>query len=98
MIIRILTEGQWSIEESELPDLNALDDAVAKAVASDDQQALSAALGELLQAVRTRGVEVPDDVIAESELILPEPDATVADVRAFLDESGTGEGLIPDVD
>lgn len=98
MIIRILTEGQWSIEETELPNLNELDDKVSTALEDDDQPALTAALGELLDAVRERGVEVPDDVIAESELILPAADATVSDVRAFLDEVGTGEGLIPDVD
>lgn len=92
MIVRILTEGQWVIEPDMLADLNELDDAVATALENGDQKAMTAALEALLDEVRTKGAPVPDDVIAESDLILPSPHATVDEVRAWLTES---EGLIP---
>jgi hypothetical protein len=50
------------------------------------------ALGALLDAVRERGVPLPDDALEPSELILPAADASLEEVRAML----TDDGLIPD--
>jgi hypothetical protein len=43
--------------------------------------------------VRDVGVVVPDEELADSDLILPDVDASLDEVRALLSESG--EGLIP---
>lgn len=96
MIVRIIGQGQWTVEPEALADLNDLDRAVEQAVADDDQAALSHALQALLGEVQSRGEIVPDEVLADSDLILPDVDATVAQVREFLDEAGSTEGLIPD--
>lgn len=93
MIVRILGEGQWKVDDAAVADLNELDAAVERAVASDDQAELSAALNTLLGEVRGKGVAVPDDALQDSDLILPAADSTVADVRALLNPSGSG--LIP---
>lgn len=94
MIVRILSEGQWVVDEDALPELNEIDSALETAVANGDQQALTDALGTLLERVRTIGEPVPDDMLAESDLILPEGDASLDEVRALLaDNSG---GLVPD--
>ncbi len=93
MIVRILGEGQWQLEDSALPELNQLDDAVEKAVGSDDQLALSTALLSLHDRVRALGHEVPDDALEDSDLILPATDATVVEVQELLNSST--EGLIP---
>lgn len=93
MIIRILGEGQWRIDDGAVPDLNRLDDSVERAVRVGDQAQLTAALRSLLQEVRSRGQELPDDELADSDLILPDADATVEDVLNLL--SGSTEGLIP---
>ncbi|MPM46847.1 hypothetical protein SDC9_93554 [bioreactor metagenome] len=61
---------------------------------ADDQAALTTVLHALLDDVRARGERVPDDALADSDLILPDAEATVADVRAWLSDSE--EGLIPD--
>lgn len=93
MIVRILGEGQWRIASVGQAELNSLDDAVEAAVRADDQAQLSEALHRLHDKVRAVGTEVPDDELADSDLILPETDATVAEVQALLSESD--EGLIP---
>jgi PspA-Associated protein len=93
MIVRILNEGQWELSEDAVRDLNSLDDAVDKAVASGDQDQLARALQALLDRVRRTGTVVPDDELRDSDLILPDADSTVEDVRALL--SDTDEGLIP---
>jgi len=93
MIVRILNEGQWELSEEAVRDLNSLDDAVDKAVASADQGQLASALQALLSRVRSTGTVVPDDELRDSDLILPDADSTVEDVRALLSDSD--EGLIP---
>jgi|SRR5215213_7083106 len=93
MIVRILNEGQWELSEEAVRDLNSLDDAIDKAVASADQEQLAIALQALLNRVRSTGTVVPDDELRDSDLILPDADSTVEDVRALLSDSD--EGLIP---
>ncbi|GAA2100644.1 hypothetical protein GCM10009841_15570 [Microlunatus panaciterrae] len=93
MIVRILGEGQWVLDEQAVAALNGLDDAVEQAVQANDEQQLAAALHSLLEQVRSSGAVVPDDALQDSDLILPSSDATLDEVRRLLDESE--EGLIP---
>ena len=93
MIVRILSEGQWRIENGARAGLNALDDAIEAAVQAGDQAQLGEALRRLHDQVRAVGVVVPDEELADSDLILPDVDASLDEVRALLSESD--EGLIP---
>lgn len=93
MIVRILSEGQWRIDGDAHSALNSLDDAVEAAVAAGDQEQLGVALRSLHDQVRALGQAVADDEITDSDLILPDVDASLDDVRALLSESD--EGLIP---
>ncbi len=93
MIVRILGEGQWRIEDGAQAGLNALDDAIETAVKAGDQARLGEALRRLHDQVRDVGVVIPDEELADSDLILPDVDASLDEVRALL--SGSDEGLIP---
>ena len=93
MIVRILGEGQWRIEDAVVADLNRLDDQVEEAVQTGDEAELTKALHALLEEVRTQGQPVPDDELSDSDLILPAADSTLVDVRELLDASD--QGLIP---
>lgn len=96
MIVRILGEGQWTLEPTELDHFDEFDDRVEKAVDAGDQEGLTRALVELLAEVRQKGTEVPDDVIVESDLVLPSSDATVEEVAGLLEGSPEYSGLMPD--
>jgi hypothetical protein len=91
VIVRILTEGQWDVPEARLDRLNELDSALEKAVEAGDDTAFSQSLGALLHAVRTDGEPLADDVLHDSDLILPPADATIEEVRELLGD----DGLIP---
>ena len=95
MIVRIMGEGQWTVEEDRLDDLQSSDAKVEQAIADDDQDALSEALEGLIAHIKEVGALVPDDVLADSDLIIPDAGSTLDEVRAFLDEIGSDEGLIP---
>ena len=93
MIVRILNEGQWRVDDGALTDLNRLDDAVEDAVSTGDEAELAGALHALLEEVRNTGTPVPDDELSDSDLILPAADSSLEEVRALL--SSSDEGLIP---
>ena len=93
MIVRILGEGQWRIEDAVVADLNRLDDEVEDAVQTGDESELARALHALLEEVRAQGQVVPDDDLSDSDLILPAAGSTLEDVRALL--SSSDDGLIP---
>ena len=92
MIVRILGEGQWNLDDQHLEALNRLDEAVEEAVTAGDETAFSQGLAALLHAVRTQGTRLEDDALEDSDLILPMSDATMEEVRGLL----TDEGLVPD--
>ena len=91
IIVRILGEGQYTLSDDALDRLNQLDSAVEEAVEADDEEAFRAALDSLLEGVRSAGVPLAADSLEESDLILPPGDASLADVRALMDD----DGLIP---
>ena len=95
MIVRILNEGQWRLSDDAVRALNSFDDAVEQAVASGDQDQLTKALHTLLDRIRTTGTRVPDEELADSDLILPAADSTLEEVQQLLSEAE--EGLIPGV-
>jgi hypothetical protein len=91
MIVRILGEGQLEVDDSAMSELNALDHELEAAVERSDEAAFGAARDTLLARVRALGMPVEADTLAPSALILPQEDATMADVRKLLSD----DGLIP---
>lgn len=98
MIVRIMGQGQWVLEPEHLIELNELDRQLEDAVAAEDQAALETALKALSEGVRRLGVEVPDDVIVESDLVLPDTDSSLEEVRALLDSTSEYYGILPDAE
>jgi len=91
MIVRILGEGQRTVDDGELEGLNALDNDLIAAVDSGDADGFNRALSALLDKVRQVGKALPDDEIVPSDLVLPSADASLDEVRELLGD----EGLIP---
>jgi hypothetical protein len=91
MIVRILGEGQFSVDETATVELNKLDTQLEAAVEHDDETAFAAALHGLLDQVRALGAPLPADALEPSDLILPSPDSSMDEVRKLL----TDDGLIP---
>ncbi|MEU0654932.1 PspA-associated protein PspAA [Streptomyces albogriseolus] len=91
MIMRILGEGQYEVTDEHLNRLNELDTALQSAADAGDEAAFTTALSALLDAVRSLGTPLPDERITPSDLVLPDADTSLAQVRALLSD----EGLIP---
>ncbi|MGI5140608.1 PspA-associated protein PspAA [Streptomyces sp. CA-106110] len=91
MIVRIMGEGQVKLDDNHFTELNKLDDELLREMESGDEQGFRRTLHALLDEVRRLGTPLPDDSLEPSELILPSPDASLAEVRTMLNE----DGLIP---
>ncbi len=91
MIVRILGEGQFEVDDAATGELNILDATLEAAVNGNDEQAFRAALDALVSRIRMLGTALPDDALEPSTLILPDAEATMDNVREML----SGEGLIP---
>jgi hypothetical protein len=92
MIVRIATEGQYELPDEDADRLNDLDNEVVAAVDAGDEERFHEVFESMLQLVRSDGKPVADDVLEESDVILPPPDLTFVEAG----EQFTGEGLIPD--
>ena len=92
MIVRLLGEGQFRVDDSLLVRLNELDEQVAQAVEANDERALWTALQALADAVRENGERLGDSELLPSDAIIPPEDLSLEEAHELLE----GEGLIPD--
>jgi hypothetical protein len=93
VIVRLMGEGQYRVDDSLLAQLNELDTKVAQAVESSDERALWSGLQALADAVRDNGEKLADDDLSPSDAIIPPEDLSLEEAHELL----TGEGLIPDL-
>ncbi|MFF1278916.1 hypothetical protein ACFVZC_37055 [Streptomyces marokkonensis] len=91
MIVRIMGEGQVTLAESRLAELNELDEELLAEMENGDGPGFRTTLQALLAKVHELGEPLPDESLEPSDLILPSPDATLEEVKELL----TDDGLIP---
>ncbi|MEV0409571.1 hypothetical protein AB0I68_01875 [Streptomyces sp. NPDC050448] len=92
MIVRIMGEGQWKLDDGHFAELNTLDDDLLAEMESGDEEGFRRTLGALLEAVRRLGEPLPDDALEPSELILPAEEASLDEVREMLSDDGLIRG------
>ena len=88
MIVRILGEGQYRLDDAASAELSPLDADLGAGVERDDETAFKAALNSALALVRSAGALVPPETLEPSDLILPHGDASLTEVRKLLAEDG----------
>ena len=93
MIVRLMGEGQYRVDDATCDQLNELDDRATAAVEAGDGTALAKALDEMFALVRERGERLADDDLSASDAIVPPSDLTLEETRELM----THEGLIPDL-
>jgi len=91
VIVRIATEGQYELTESDAEVLAELDNQAVAACESGDEEQFTQSFQKLIEFVRGNGQRVADDVLEPSDVIIPPPDVSFEEARAEF----SGEGLIP---
>ena len=93
MIVRLMNEGQYRIDDSLRDRLNEIDERAVKALEDDNEEELDMLLGRMWDLVQTEGERVPDNELAPSDLLIPPPDLTLEETRKLFSD----DGLIPDL-
>jgi hypothetical protein len=84
MIVRVMGEDQYRLDDSYRAQIEQLDEAAEVAMNEGDEAAFAAALHELIQAVRQHGQVIAVEEIVPSDWIIPGPDMTLSEARARL--------------
>lgn len=93
MIVRLMGEGQYRLDDRLLEQLNELDNQTVAAVEADDPDRLQTLLARLHQTVRDEGEPLDPSDLSASDLIVPPDDLTLDEARQIFHD----DGLIPDL-
>ncbi len=93
MIVRIMGEGQYRVDDAIAERLNELDERAMGAIDRQDEPELDRYLDEMAELVRGEGSRLPDDDLSPSDAVVPPSDLTLAETAKLLSE----EGFIPDL-
>jgi hypothetical protein len=93
MIVRLMGEGQYRLDDGVATQLNGLDDEAMAALERDDEVELDRCLDAMWRMVKAQGASLADDEIVTSDVIIPPSDLTLEETRALFSE----HGLVPDL-
>jgi hypothetical protein len=92
MIVRLMGEGQFRIDDGLIDRLNELDDRAQAAAEADDEPGLDRLLDQMWRLVHDEGERLRDDDLSPSDVVIPPSDLTLEETRRLFSH----EGLIPD--
>jgi hypothetical protein len=92
VIVRVMGEGQWRVDDALAGELEELDVETERATERGDAEGLERALHAIADLVR-KGEPVGDDYLGPSDLIVPPLDLTLEEARKIIHEGD----LIPDL-
>jgi chromosome condensin MukBEF complex kleisin-like MukF subunit len=93
MIVRLMGEGQWRVDDDLAARLEELDADTERAVEAGDEEALQAALRALHDAVRDAGEKLDHAHLSPSDAVVPPLDLTLDEARRLL----ASDDSIPDL-
>ena len=93
MIVRLMGEGQFEVDDEVAKGLNDLDEQAEQALDAGDEERFRQLLGRMAEAVRMNGARVPDEQLDASDAIVPPEDLSLGEARRLFED----EGLIPDL-
>jgi hypothetical protein len=93
VIVRLMGEGQFEVDDSLKARLDELDDETERAAEAGDADALHAALRALHEEVRNAGQKLDHAHLGASDAVVPPDDLSLDDARKLL----AGEDPFPDL-
>ncbi|HWD24769.1 MAG TPA: hypothetical protein VG368_04845 [Acidimicrobiales bacterium] len=90
MIVRILEEGQFELDQAKAEELDRLDHPLEDALQAGDGEAFTLALERVESWVRTNGTPLDPATIVPSDVVLPAPGSELSEIQALLESEGKG--------
>jgi hypothetical protein len=92
MIVRISTEGQYELPDTDAARLNEIDNETTRAVEAGDEARFHELWRQMIALVETDGRPLDGDDLVHSDVILPPRDTSFEEAK----HGFSGEGLIPE--
>jgi hypothetical protein len=92
MIVRLMGEGQFRVDDALVDNLNELDDRAQAAAEAEDEPGLDRILDQMWSLVRDEGEPLAEDDLSTSDVVIPPSDLTLEETKRLFSH----EGLIPD--
>ena len=93
MIVRLMGEGQYRVDDSVLEQLHELDERATAAAEANDEESLDQVLEQMFELVKSSGTALGDDEVLPSDALVPPSDLTLEETKELM----TDEGFIPDL-
>jgi PspAA-like protein len=93
VIVRLMGEGQFRVDDDLLSKLNELDDKAQAAADGGDEPELDRVLDEMWSLVQADGERLADDDLHPSDVLIPPSDLTLEETQRLFSD----QGLIPDI-
>jgi hypothetical protein len=93
VIVRLMGEGQFRLDDAVIARLNELDDDAMAALGREDETELDRCLDAMWRLVQAEGTRLADDELVTSDVVIPPSDLTLDETRHLFAE----DGLIPDL-
>ena len=93
MIVRLMGDAQYRVDDALRERLEALDVEAMSAVEAQNESELDAKLDEMWELVRSEGQRLPDEDLSPSDALIPPSDLTLEETRKLFAE----DGLVPDL-
>ena len=90
MIVRIMCQGQYNVDNTLVKQLNAIDNRIVNHITGVDKDGFRTDLAELISLVRDKGIPLDPANIAQSDIIIPPEDLTFDEASLIF----KGHGLI----
>jgi hypothetical protein len=93
VIVRLMGEGQFRVDDDLLSKLNELDEKAQTAADAGDEPELDRVLDEMWSLVQADGERLGDDDLHPSDVLIPPSDLTLEETQRLFSD----QGLIPDI-
>jgi hypothetical protein len=93
VIVRLMNDGQYEIDEALSNELNELDAKAEEALNSGDEEGYRGLIDEIASTVHERGRRLGDDELRPSDGFVPPNDLSLDEAKKFFAD----DGLIPDL-
>jgi hypothetical protein len=93
VIVRLMGDAQYRVEDALREKLQALDDQALQALEREDEAAMDGYLEEMWRLVQAEGELLPADDLHPSDALIPPSDLSLEETRELFSE----DGLIPEL-
>ncbi len=87
MIVRILSENQYRLDDAHWQAITKMDNQLEEAASKGDEAQFGALLEQLIGFIREHGQVVPNEELVTSQLLIPPPDMQMAEARKYFEEN-----------